>query len=141
MASIPAAELQALMAMDDYDRMLGVDRISRQYGVSAKQVEAQVRTMQAGGTPADIPAEEPMFMPSKSDPGAGAEPPQGGPTYLPDADDYRLQYDPSEEGVTHQAQVNQAIVCPHCSAPLGIPAVRPIKINCPNCMQEATFHS
>ena len=141
MASVPTTELQALMAMDEYDRMLGMDRISRQYGVSAKQVEAQIRTLQAGGGQADIPAEEQMFMPSKTDPAAVSEPSPGGPTYLTDANQYRLQYDPSEEGVAHQSQVNQAIVCPHCSSPLGIPSVRPIKVTCPNCMNEAQFNT
>ena len=37
--------------------------------------------------------------------------------------------------------VDQAIMCPGCGVALGIPAVRPIKVTCPQCMQETTFSS
>ena len=42
MASIPMAELQALSSMDDYDKMLAMDRLSKQYGVSVANIEKQV---------------------------------------------------------------------------------------------------
>ena len=42
MASVPMAELQALSKMDDYDRMLAMDRVARQYGVSVANLEKQL---------------------------------------------------------------------------------------------------
>ena len=43
MASVPMAELQALSKMDDYDRMLAMDRVARQYGVSVANLEKQLQ--------------------------------------------------------------------------------------------------
>ncbi len=60
-------------------------------------------------------------------------------TVLPDASRYRLGYDPTSQGQQRQDQIDQAIVCPACSAPLGIPSVRPIKVTCPQCLAETTF--
>ena len=38
MASVPMADLQALSTMDDYDKMLAMDRLSKQYGVSVANI-------------------------------------------------------------------------------------------------------
>jgi len=140
MASIPMAELQALSKMDDYDKMLAMDRVARQYGVSVANLEKQVSALSSGGTVQEMPANDDLYVPSKT----YSEPspqPAGAPTYLENANKFRMKYDPSEESVSKQSQVNQAILCPHCSVPLGIPATRPIKVMCPSCMQESTFYN
>tara|TARA_Y100000588_G_C13418095_1_gene570369 strand:+ start:10 stop:450 length:441 start_codon:yes stop_codon:yes gene_type:complete len=142
MASIPASELQALSTLDDYDKMLAMDRLSKQYGVSVANIEKQVSALASGGNIVDVSSNDDLYVPSKTS--AHNEPvvqPPGSPTYLENANKFRMKYDPSEESVARQSQVNQAILCPHCSAPLGIPATRPIKINCPNCLQESTFYN
>ena len=140
MASIPMAELQALSKMDDYDKMLAMDRVSRQYGVSVANIEKQLSDLSSGGIVKEMPANDDLFVPSKT----STEPStqlSGAPTYLYNANKFRMKYDPSEESVSKQSQVNQAILCPHCSVPLGIPATRPIKVMCPSCMQESTFYN
>jgi len=142
MASIPMAELQSLATMDDYDKMLAMDRLSKQYGVSVANIEKQVSALASGGTVTDFSSNDDLYVPSKS--ATSNEPvvqPPGSPTYLENANKFRMKYDPSEQSIASQSQVNQAILCPHCSAPLGIPATRPIKINCPNCLQESTFYN
>ena len=141
MASIPMAELQALSSMDDYDKMLAMDRLSKQYGVSVANIDKQVSALTSGGGMSEMTSNDDLYVPSKSSPSEPAIQPPGAPTYLENANKFRMKYDPSEESVARQSQVNQAILCPHCSAPLGIPAARPIKINCPNCLQESTFYN
>ncbi len=141
MASIPMAELQALSSMDDYDKMLAMDRLSKQYGVSVANIEKQVSALSSGGVVTEMPSNDDLYVPSKSSPSEPVVQPPGAPTYLENANKFRMKYDPSEESVARQSQVNQAILCPHCSAPLGIPATRPIKVKCPNCLQESTFYN
>ena len=60
---------------------------------------------------------------------------------LPDADRYRLGYDPTAKGQQRQNMVQQAILCPACNAPLGIPTIRPIDVTCPECLTSTTFDS
>ena len=141
MASVPVAELQELSKMDDYDKMLAMDRVSRQYGVSVANIEKQISSLASGGPITNMPSDDNLFVPSKSPSNESIPQPHGSPTYLENANKFRMKYDPSEQSVTRQSQVNQAILCPQCSAPLGIPATRPIKINCPNCLQESTFYN
>ena len=120
--------------------MLAMDRVARQYGVSVANLEKQLSALSSGGTVQEMPANDDLYVPSKT----YSEPspqPAGAPTYLENANKFRMKYDPSEESVSKQSQVNQAILCPHCSVPLGIPATRPIKVMCPSCMQESTFYN
>jgi hypothetical protein len=129
--------LQQLAQMDDYDRTLNIDRLARENGLTVEQVTIQLRVFQQGGSGTVDPN-----SPALQDLAQEAAPVQAvNPNYLQDAHRYRVRYDPSHDGQARQAQVNQAILCPHCSAPLGIPAVRPIKVTCPNCTNDAVFHS
>ncbi len=54
---------------------------------------------------------------------------------------HRFKYDPSPDASQRRQQVSQAITCPSCGAALGIPAIRPIKVTCPQCLEEHTFQS
>ena len=54
---------------------------------------------------------------------------------------HRFEYDPSPDASQRRQQVSQAITCPSCGAALGIPAIRPIKVTCPQCLEEHTFQS
>jgi hypothetical protein len=53
----------------------------------------------------------------------------------------RMRYDPTQQGAARQKSVEQAILCPTCSAPLGIPSQRPILVTCPNCMTQSRFEN
>ena len=132
--------LNELNKMDDYDRMLSLDRIARENNLSTEQVKEQLRVYQQGGVSNSManPIQNdvtPVSQPSNS------PAPSSQPNYLQDAHRYRVRYDPSHDGQSRQANVEQAILCPHCGAPLGIPAIRPIKVTCPNCMNEAMFEN
>ncbi|MCS5526928.1 MAG: hypothetical protein NZ774_03605 [Candidatus Poseidoniales archaeon] len=139
MSQLSSSVLSELANMDEYDRMLALDRIARQHNLTVEQVEEQVKAFQQGGTTQpEMSYEENHSTPDQST----EETPVGQqPNYLQDAHKYRVRYDPSHDGQSRQSSVEQAILCPHCGAPLGIPAVRPIKVTCPNCMTEAMFEN
>ena len=140
MAQLSDAVLNELSKMDEYDRLLALDRIARENNLTVDQVKEQLRVYQQGGTPTiSNPGYEEMITPQSQTeevPTTGQQ-----PNYLQDAHRYRVRYDPSHDGQSRQADVEQAILCPHCGAPLGIPAIRPIKVTCPNCMNEAMFEN
>lgn len=141
MASIPTNELEVLSKMDDYDKMLAMDRVSRKYGVSVANIEKQLSALKNGKMNESIVSDN-FSVPSKNNMSLTSDGQEkNSPTYLQNANKFRMKYDPSEQSMARQAQVNQAILCPDCSAPLGIPSIRPIKINCPNCLQEFTFYN
>ena len=139
MAQLSAAVLQELAAMDEYDRTLAFDRIARQHNLTAEQVQTQLKAYQQGGVQTIAPDAD--YEAAVQPPPTDAAPVGSNPNYLQDAHKYRVRYDPSHDGQSRQAQIDQAIMCPHCGAPLGIPAVRPIKVTCPNCMSEAQFNN
>ena len=56
-----------------------------------------------------------------------------------DTQQFRAKYDPSHDGQRRQTEIQQAILCPQCNSPLGIPSIRPIKVKCPNCDSENVF--
>lgn len=139
MAQLSSTVLAELAAMDDYDRMLAFDRVGRQHNLTVEQVKAALQAYQQGGSTSVTMGEDlgERMAPETSE----SQPVGQAANYLSDAHKYRVRYDPSHEGQSRQANVEQAILCPHCGAPLGIPSIRPIKVTCPNCMNEATFHS
>ena len=139
MSQLSSSVLSELANMDEYDRMLALDRIARQHNLTTGQVEEQVKAFQQGGTTQpEMSIEEDQ---STSEPTNDQNPAGQQPNYLQDAHRYRVRYDPSHDGQSRQSSVEQAILCPNCGAPLGIPAVRPIKVTCPNCMTEAMFET
>ena len=121
--------LTKLDAMDEYDRILAYDRIGTENRMSAAEVEAQFNAWKSGGV---IPS-------SFSEPTAPSVPSGQTANYIADASRYRPTYDPSKEGRSRQAQIEQAVMCPLCHSALGIPSTRPIKVTCPSCMSETTF--
>lgn len=131
MTQVPAEVIQALARMSGYERTLEVDRISAQYGVSSAWLEQQL------GGPAPAPAVDPnTFVPSTKE---APEPPAT--TSIPNQQSFRFEYDPSAEAAERRQSVQQAILCPACGVALGIPAIRPIKVTCPQCLQESTFQA
>ena len=136
MTQVSATVLQELLAMDDYDRTLALDRIARKHSITAEEVLTQMKAYQSGGAtpvPNSLDIEDQVQAQTLPD-GQSAN-------YLQDAHRYRVRYDPSHDGTDRQAQVEQAIMCPSCGAPLGIPATRPNKATCSNISTESMFHS
>ena len=128
---LPTETLEKLDAMDDYDRLLAFGRIGSDYRMTGPEVEEQYNAWKRGEN----------ISPSVSSVGDSQPTTQSGQsaTYIQDASKYRAAYDPSREGRARQSQIEQAVICPVCNSALGIPSIRPIKVTCPNCMDEITF--
>ena len=140
---LPQEVLARLASLSGYDQMLEMDAVSRNHGVGLAEIESQLAAYKAGATN-NQSNEAAEFSPVASKEVVdldNAQPMNNAPKYIDNPDKYRLRYDPSARGQSNQSQVNQAIMCPACSAPLGIPNVRPIKVTCPQCMTESVFHS
>ena len=140
---LPQDVLARLATLSGYDQILEMDAVSRNHKVSLAEIESQLAAYKAGER-THHSNEVADFSPVASKDLADLEtarPMNSSPTYIDNPDNYRLQYNPSVQGQSNQSQVNQAIICPACSAPLGIPNVRPIKVTCPQCMTETTFYS
>ena len=120
---LPDDVLAKLASLSGYDQMLEMDAASRNYGLSLAQIESD---MAAYKEEVDLSVAQTI---------------NATPTYIDNPDNYRLKYDPSSQGISNQSQVRQAIICPTCSAPLGIPDIRPIKVTCPQCGAESVFHN
>lgn len=142
MAKIPAVILQQFVGMGDYERTLAIDRASRELNMPVSEILSELKEFengpqkppQAPNQPVTIPERESKFKPSENEG-------EGSPNFLQDTHKYRFTYDPSQAGKRRQEGVEQAILCPHCSAALGIPATRPIRVTCPSCMMDSTFES
>ena len=142
--ALPQDVLARLASLSGYDQMLEMDAVSRTHGVGLAEIESQIAAYNAGATQQQATNPVADFDPVASKELVdleNAQPVNTGPNYIDNPDQYRMKYDPSARGQANQSQVNQAIMCPACSAPLGIPDIRPIKVTCPQCMHEVVFHS
>ena len=137
--ALPNDVLARLASLSGYDQMLEMDAVSRTHGVGLAEIETQIAAYKAGATASEVDF-SPVSHKEVVDLGP-AQPINTTPSYIDNPDQYRMKYDPSIQGQSNQSQVAQAIICPACSAPLGIPNVRPIKVICPQCMHEAVFES
>ena len=135
---IPATKLQQFIGMDDYERKLTIDRLSRELGLSITEIENEIRDFEQGinspGSKLEIDMSE-----KKSNFISSDESSEGAPEFISDAHRYRFTYDPSKDAKERQSNVNQAILCPHCNVGIGIPPIRPIKVMCPSCRIESVF--
>ena len=135
---IPATKLQQFIGMDEYERKLTIDRLSRELGLSITEIENEIRDFEQGiNSPSskleiDMPEKKSNFISSD-------ESSEGAPEFISDAHRYRFTYDPSKDAKERQSNVNQAILCPHCNVGIGIPPIRPIKVMCPSCRIESVF--
>lgn len=125
-------DLVRLASLSGYDRMLAMDAVARTYGVTPAEVERALNDHLGDAAP-EAQTEQPPFASTPDVPA----PPSSMESL--DLSQYRYGYDPSTEAKARRAQVNQAFRCPVCSAALGIPSVRPIKVTCPACQSVHTF--
>lgn len=142
--ALPADVLSRLASLSGYDQMLEMDTVSRNHGVGLAEIESELAAFNAAATAPESTQVEQEFVPGAYKEPVdfeSAQPMINAPQYIDNPDQYRMKYNPSSQGVSNQSQVRQAIICPACSSPLGIPDIRPIKVTCPQCMHEATFHS
>lgn len=138
MAGVPEHVLTALRALSGYEQMLEMDRIMGQFGISEAELLALLQPNGVGTVPA--PAQTQPYNPSAPFvPGVKEAPTLPPPVAVLDKSKLRFEYDPSQEAAQRRASIAQAIACPGCGAALGIPDVRPIKVICPQCLQETVF--
>tara|TARA_B110001452_G_scaffold264314_1_gene267130 strand:+ start:2464 stop:2904 length:441 start_codon:yes stop_codon:yes gene_type:complete len=144
--ALPADVLSRLASLSGYDQMLEMDTISRNHGVGLAEIEVQLAAFKtAAAAPSHQPSSNELteqFVPVAHKGVVDldtAQPIQTGPQYIDNPDQYRMKYNPSQTGQSNQSRVRQAIICPACSSPLGIPDIRPIKVTCPQCMHDAVF--
>jgi hypothetical protein len=138
MAGVPEHVLAALRALSGYEQMLEMDRIMGQFGINEAELLALLQPNGAGTAPA--PAQTQPYNPSAPFvPGVKEAPTLPPPVAVLDKSKLRFEYDPSQEAAQRRASIAQAISCPGCGAALGIPDVRPIKVICPQCLQETVF--
>ena len=128
MADIPEHEITSLRALSGYEQMLEIDRITKQYGIT--EAELLERMAPSRDTRTDMSS----FIPETKE--APALPSTAN---VLDKSNFRFEYDPSTEAAQRRSSVAQAILCPGCGVALGIPDVRPIKVTCPECLQETVF--
>ena len=140
MADVPEHEISALRALSGYEQMLGMDRISKQYGITEEELLARLQPAGHGqqqGTPI-VPGNQGInaapFIPDVKE-----APSLPSSATLLDKSNFRFEYDTSQEAAERRSAVAQAILCPGCGVALGIPDIRPIKVTCPQCLQETMF--
>ena len=142
MSRIPAVLLQQFVGMSDYERTLAIDRASRELGLSKSEILSQLDEFQNGQMkPTNSPTPTHSQTTRESNFSRQEAEKEGSPRFLENTHKYRFTYDPSHSGKKRQSEVNQAIVCPHCNAALGIPSIRPISVKCPACLMESTFEN
>jgi len=140
---LPNDVLAKLAGLSGYDLILEMDVVSRTHGIQLAQIESEIASYKAQATSqgtSSVADFQPVSYKEEVDL-SQAQNVQAEPQYISNPENYRMKYNPSAEGKANQSQVNQAIICPHCSSPLGIPNIRPIKVTCPSCFNEAVFHN
>lgn len=149
MSGLSGEVIATLANMDEYERLLAAESLSREHNIEMDTLLAMVddytKAVASGQVPQSVGAQNVNTGISATDFIAPA--PDGvemrTPTtahHIRDAHRYRMKYDPSSNSQSRAQEITEAIICPHCKAPLGIPSIRPIKVNCPSCMMESTFY-
>ena len=140
MTQIQADILARLSTMSGYELTLEIDGISRESGLTAAEIDSQIAFYKAHGAVQQqaIPDFEPTPVKEMVDL-SGAQNMARAPRFLDQPENFRLKYDPSTQGIEKQSQIQQAIMCESCGSPLGIPAIRPIEVTCPQCGSKTLY--
>ena len=125
MTIISPDEYTLLMSLSGNEQNMQAANIGKKYGLGA----GQILNMLPNQTRSSAPQSSEIAANNQSTVGVN----------IPVQNRHRFEYDPSPDASQRRQQVSQAISCPSCGAALGIPAIRPIKVTCPQCLQEHTF--
>ncbi len=125
MTIISPDEYTLLMSLSGNEQNMQAANIGKKYGLGA----GQILNMLPNQTRSSEPQSSEIAANNQSTVGVNT----------PVQNRHRFEYDPSPDASQRRQQVSQAITCPSCGAALGIPAIRPIKVTCPQCLQEHTF--
>ena len=139
MADVPEHEISVLRTLSGYEQMLEMDRIIKQYGATEAAILALLQPVAHSQQQVAAPSSNGNYQNVPFIPSVKEAPPLSSVATMLDKSNLRFEYDPSKEAAQHRSAVTQAILCPGCGAALGIPDVRPIKVTCPQCLQETVF--
>ena len=119
MTIISPSEYDLLMSLTGQEQNLQASNIGKKYGLSSNQILS--------------------MLPGQST-SSGTNPNSNSVAFnLATAANHRFEYDPSPGASQRRESISHAVSCPGCGAALGIPSIRPIKVTCPQCLQEHTF--
>ncbi len=131
MSRVPTDLLERLANSIGYERTLLLDQVMRDFGLTEAEIILEIASLEAGSTQ-QIPSQVEVSEPVQTQQSIS-------PRFINEPSSLRARYDPSESGMQNQAQITQAIMCPACGVPLGIPETRPIVVKCPSCLHEARY--
>ena len=139
---IPEAVVNQLLAMEGYDRILAADQQAKKLGIAPEDLLTQLAQIEAERTnKGEQGVSESEYAADISGDTNEAELVVHSARRIADMSRFRLRYAADDESRGNQSMVNDAVLCPNCSAPLGIPDVRPIKVTCPACSVESLIMS
>ena len=119
MTIISPGEYDLLMSLTGQEQNLQASNIGKKYGLSSDQILS--------------------MLPGQSTSSATNVTTNSMTVNLATASNHRFEYDPSPDASQRRESISHAVSCPGCGAALGIPSIRPIKVTCPQCLQEHTF--
>ena len=141
MVTLAPDDMQILRSLSGYDLTLEIAKMSTKYGIAKNEILAMLTESHNPGynssgeydpSPQSIPKTS-LDNPDYKDYNSAAK--------VIDKSSFRFEYDPTPGADQKRKKVDQAILCPSCGVALGIPSIRPIKVTCPQCLQETTFSS
>ena len=139
MMTLESSDMAILRSLSGYELSLEVAKMVTKYGLPEATIMAMLPSQstpvysQVGEYDPSPQANAPIVDNNYKD--------YTTPAQVMNKSNFRFEYDPTP-GVSQRRQnVDQAILCPGCGVALGIPAIRPIKVTCPQCMLESTFDS
>lgn len=141
MVTLAPDDMEVLRSLSGYDLTLEIAKMSTKYGIAKNEILAMLSQNTIPGY--DSSGE---YDPSPKSLSNSSTPDSEYKNYntsakVIDKSSFRFQYDPTPGVEQRREKVDQAILCPSCGVALGIPSIRPIKVTCPECLQETTFSS
>tara|TARA_Y100000766_G_scaffold157460_1_gene135262 strand:+ start:626 stop:1051 length:426 start_codon:yes stop_codon:yes gene_type:complete len=141
MVTLAPDDMQILRSLSGYDLTLEIANMSTKYGIAKNEILAMLTEIHNPGYNSSG-----EYDPS---PQSVQNAPSGNSDYknynsaarVIDKSSFHFEYDPTPGVDQKRQKVDQAILCPSCGVALGIPSIRPIKVTCPQCLQETTFTS
>lgn len=141
MVTLAPDDMEVLRSLSGYDLTLEIAKMSTKYGIAKNEILAMLSQNTIPGYDSSgvyDPSPKSLSNSSTSD---SEYKNYNTSAKVIDKSSFRFQYDPTPGVEQRREKVDQAILCPSCGVALGIPSIRPIKVTCPECLQETTFSS
>ena len=141
MVTLAPDDMEVLRSLSGYDLTLEIAKMSTKYGIAKNEILAMLsQNTNPGYDSSGVYDPSPKSL-SNSSTSDSEYKNYNTSAKVIDKSSFRFQYDPTPGVEQRREKVDQAILCPSCGVALGIPSIRPIKVTCPECLQETTFSS